>query len=388
MATAVDLDEIRAQLPSTRNAVYLNTGTCGPLPLRTAQLMAAEAEAEVLTGRIAPDGFPRLRERIAELRLALGEVVGAQAGEAAFSHSTTEGMNIATWGLEWKPGDEVVTTSQEHAGGLLPLYVLHRRKGVRVTFADVGNGEADRTLDALGRAIRPGVKAVVVSHVLYTTGAVLPLREIVDLAHRARAVVIADAAQSAGAIPIDVHALGVDAYAFSGQKWLLGPEGTGGFYVNPDRLEEFQPTFVNGLSIDHDAYRWDAAESFVPAPGAARYEFAVPYRPGVVAMAASLAWVRDEVGRESAYALIAENARHAWERAREIPGAEVLTPEGQLAGLLAFKIRDQDPVKTVERLAAENVLIRTIPENGALRISTGFYNTRAEIDRALDLIAT
>ena len=388
MATTVDLDQIRAQLPSTRNAVYLNTGTCGPLPLRTAQLMAAEAEAEVQAGRIAPDGFPRLRERIAALRRDLAEVVGARDGEVAFSHSTTEGMNIAAWGLEWKPGDEVVTTSQEHAGGLLPLYVLHRRKGVRVTFADVGNGEADRTLDALGRAIRPGVKAVVVSHVLYTTGAVLPLREIVELAHRAGAVVIADAAQSAGAIPIDVHALGVDAYAFSGQKWLLGPEGTGGFYVNPDRLDEFQPTFVNGLSIDHDAYRWDTAESFVPAPGAARYEFAVPYRPGVVAMSASLAWVRDEVGREASYALIAENARQAWEKARAIPGAEVLTPEGQLAGLLAIKIRDQDPVKTVERLAAENVLIRSIPENGALRISTGFYNTRAEIDRALDLIAT
>jgi L-cysteine/cystine lyase len=228
----------------------------------------------------------------------------------------------------------------------------------------------------------------VVSHVLYTTGALLPLREIVELAHAAGAVVIADAAQSAGAIPVDVHALGVDAYAWSGQKWLLGPEGTGGFYVDPQRLEEFKPTFVNGLSIDHDAYRWDDAESLVPAPGAARYEFAVPYRPGVTAMAASLAWVRDEVGREAAYGLIAENARHAWERAREIPGAEVLTPAGQLSGLLALKVEDRDPVKTVERLAAENVLIRSIPENGALRISTGFYNTRAEIDRALDLIGS
>jgi len=228
---------------------------------------------------------------------------------------------------------------------------------------------------------------VVLSHVLYTTGAVLPLQEVAELAHAAGAVVVADAAQSVGAIPVDVHRLGIDAYAFSGQKWLLGPEGTGGFYVDPDRREGFQPTYVSGFGIDHDAYRWDDAESLVLAPGAERYEFALPYRPGVTALAASLAWVRDEVGREAAHALVAENAQYAWERAHELPGVEVLTPAGQLAGLIAFKVGDQDPVQTVERLAAAGVLIRSIPENGALRLSTGFYNTRAEIDRALQLIA-
>jgi L-cysteine/cystine lyase len=387
VATTVNVEQIRSQLPSTRSAAYLNTGTAGPLPLPAAQAMAREAEAELHTGRITPDGFPKLRERIEGLRRDLAEVVGAQPGEAALTHSTTEGMNIAAWGLDWEPGDEVVTTSQEHPGGLLPLYLLHRRRGVRVTFADVGNGEADRTLDALGRAIRPGVKAVVLSHVLYTTGAVLPLKEVVEIAHAAGAVVVADAAQAAGAIPVDVHQLGIDAYAFSGQKWLLGPEGTGGFYVDPDRREGFQPTYVSGFGIDHDAYRWDDAESLVLAPGAERYEFALPYRPGVTALAASLAWVRDEVGREAAHALVAENAQHAWESAHELPGVEVLTPAGQLAGLVAFKVRDQDPIATVERLAAAGVLIRSIPENGALRISTGFYNTRAEIDRAIALIA-
>lgn len=386
MATTIDIEKIRSQLPSTRGAAYLNTGTAGPLPLPTAQAMAREAEAELNTGRISPDGFPKLRERIAGLRRDLAEAVGGRPGEAALTHSTTEGINIAAWGLDWEPGDEVVTTSQEHPGGLLPLYLLHRRRGVRVTFAEIGNGDADRTLDALGRAVRPGVKAVVVSHVLYTTGAVLPLKEIVEMAHAAGALVIADAAQSAGAIPVDVHQLGIDVYAFSGQKWLLGPEGTGGLYVHPDRREGLAPTYISGFGIDHDAYRWDDAESLVLAPGAERYEFALPYRPGVTALATSLAWVRDEVGREAAHALVAENAQYAWERARELPGVEMLTPAGQLAGLVAFRVRDQDPVATVERLAAAGVLIRSIPENGALRLSTGFYNTRAEIDRAVELI--
>ncbi|HLQ60536.1 MAG TPA: aminotransferase class V-fold PLP-dependent enzyme, partial [Candidatus Acidoferrales bacterium] len=110
--------------------------------------------------------------------------------------------------------------------------------------------------------------------------------------------------------------------------------------------------------------------------------------PGVAGLAASLAWLQDEVGGEAAYARIAENARYCWERAHELPGVEVLTPAGQLAGLVAFRVPGLDPMQTVERLAGSQVFIRSIPENGAFRISTGFYNTPAEIDRALQLLLT
>ncbi len=382
------VESIREQLPSTRASAYLNTGTAGPLPALTAAAMAEEARAELETGRISPTGFMQLRERITALREELAALVGAEPGAAALTQGTTVGMNIAVTGLDWKPGDEVVTTTQEHGGALLPLYVLHRRSGVKVTFADVGNGEAGRALEALAGAIRPGVKAVVLSHVLYTTGATLPLKEITDLAHAAGCLVIVDGAQSVGAIPVDAPALGVDAYAFSGQKWLCGPESTGGLYVSPNALERFEPTFISFMGIDHDRYRWDDASVLPVNVGASRFEFVLPYRPSVTGLLASLTWVRDQVGRENALRRIAENAHYGWERAHEVPGAEVLTPGDQLSGLIAFKVAGQDPLKTVERLAAEGVLIRSIPENGALRISAGFYNTQAEIDRALQLIAS
>jgi L-cysteine/cystine lyase len=382
------VESIREQLPSTRAAAYLNTGTAGPLPAVTAATMAEEARAELETGRIGPTGFTLLRERITALRAELAALVGAEPQAAALTQGTTVGMNIAIAGLDWKPGDEVVTTTQEHGGALLPLYVLHRRHGVKVTFADVGNGEAGRALEALAQAIRPGVKAVVLSHVLYTTGATLPLKEITDLAHAAGCLVIVDGAQSVGAIPVDAPALEVDAYAFSGQKWLCGPESTGGLYVSPKALERFEPTFVSFMGVDHDRYRWDDASVLPVNEGAARFEFVLPYRPSVAGLLASLTWVRDQVGRDGALRRIAENAHYCWERAHEVPGAEVLTPGGQLSGLTAFKVAGQDPVKTVERLAAEGVLIRSIPENGALRISTGFYNTQAEIDRALQMLGS
>ncbi|HEX6350534.1 MAG TPA: aminotransferase class V-fold PLP-dependent enzyme [Candidatus Dormibacteraeota bacterium] len=384
----LSIESIREQLPSTRAAAYLNTGTAGPLPAVTAAAMAEEARAELETGRISPNGFPQLRERITALRAELADLVGAEPAAAALTQGTTVGMNIAVHGLEWKAGDEVVTTTQEHGGALLPLYVLHRRHGIKVTFADVGNGEAGQALEGLRRAIHPGVKAVVLSHVLYTTGATLPLKEITELAHAAGCLVIVDGAQSVGAIPVDAPALGVDAYAFSGQKWLCGPESTGGLYVAAHALDRFQPTYISFMGIDHDGYRWDDASVLPLNDGASRYEFVLPYRPSIAGLRASLGWVRDQVGRKAALRSIAENAHYCWERAHEVPGAQVLTPGGQLAGLIALKVAGQDPAKIVERLAAEGVLIRSIPENGALRISTGFYNTREDIDRAMQLLAT
>jgi len=383
----LDLESIREQLPSTGAAAYLNTGTAGPLPAPTATAMAEEARAELETGRISHTGFMRLFEGVTALRAELGAVVGAGPHDVALTQGTTVGMNIALHGLTWQPGDEVVTTTQEHGGALLPLFVLHKRYGVKVTFARVGDGEAAQALDALKKALRPGVKALVLSHVLYTTGATLPLKEIAEMARAAGCLVIVDGAQSVGAIPVNAPDLAVDAYAFSGQKWLLGPESTGGLYIAPQALERFQPTYLSFMGVDHDRYRWDDPDVLPLSEGSGRFEFALPYRPSVAGLHASLSWVNDQVGRDAGLARIAENARYCWERAREVHGAEVLTPGGQLSGLTAVKVADQDPSKVVERLAAENVLIRSIPENGALRISTGFYNTPAEIDKALELIA-
>ena len=165
------------------------------------------------------------------------------------THNTTEGMNIGLSGLDWGAGDEVVTTTLEHGGALLPLYQLHRRHGVRITFADVGNGERDAALTAIERAIHPGVRMVVLSHVTWGTGAVLPIGEIAQLAHEAGAQVLVDGAQSVGALPVDVHALDVDVYAFPGQKWLCGPEGTGGLYVKRAQLDAVQPTQIGILRL-------------------------------------------------------------------------------------------------------------------------------------------
>lgn len=319
----IDVEAVRAELPATRRFAYLNTGTAGPLPVSAARAIREAGDAELAEGRIAMSGFFEFFDRLAELRGALARRIGADPLGIGLTHNTTEGMNIGIWGVDVGPADRVVTTTVEHAGGLLPLYQLHRRRGTQVTFVPSGNGEREVVLDGMRKAIQPGVRLVVLSHVSYQTGAVLPLREITELAHAVDALVIVDGAQSAGAIPLDVHALGVDVYAIPGQKWLCGPEGTGAVFVRKDRLEEVKTTFIGGFGVEHHSVHADQV-GFVDAEGACRYEVGSVYRPSMAGLAAALKW--SEGLGSGVIERTRDLARYCWQRMHEIPGAEVLTP--------------------------------------------------------------
>ena len=382
-AAPVDVAAARADLPATWDQAYLNTGTAGPLPQAAAQAMARAAASELESGRVAIGGFQRLFERLDLIRDRLGAMVGANADELAFTHNTTEGMNIATWGLRWSAGDRVLTTNLEHAGGLLPLYQIHRRLGVEVDFADCGLGERDRVLEALRRGLRSGPRLLVLSHVNYQTGAVMPLAEITAMAHAAGTLVLVDGAQSVGAIPVDMHALGVDFYAFPGQKWLLGPEGTGSLYVRGDLQAQLESTYLGGFASVHDGFSSQSVE-FEFRPGARRYEVGSVYRPGVEGLLASLEWLEQ---RGDVFGAVAQLSSYCRQRVGELPGAEILTPNEEVSGLVSFRIPGLDTAACLDHLSASGIAIRSIPDNGALRLSCGFYNTPAEIDRTFEAIS-
>jgi L-cysteine/cystine lyase len=379
---------VRSQLPATSATTYLNNGTYGPLPRCADQAIAEAARADLEQGRIGGgmQAFMDYQAELAALRGELGRFVGAGDAEIALTRSTTEGVNIGLWGRTWSPGDEVVTTSQEHPGVLFPLAILHARHGVKVTLADIGSGESDRTLESMAGAIRPGVKMVVLSHVIYTTGATLPLREIAELAHGVGAVVHVDGAQSAGAIPVDVKELGVETYAFPGQKWLCGPDSSGALYVAPDQMDELEPTCVSFSTVDFRQFDPSRPLDITINPSAARYETATMYRPAVKGLAASVRWLTTDVGFKDALADIDELSRYCRVQAAQLPGVRVLTPPDQTSGLVAFQIGEADVDGAVAYLAEAGVSVRSVHENNSLRISTGFYSTADEIDRTLGLV--
>jgi L-cysteine/cystine lyase len=347
--------------------------------------MAELAERELMVGRAHPADLAEIVTRIDEARAAIAAVVTADVDSVALTHATTDGMNLATWAADWQAGDRAVTTRHEHPGGLGALYVLRDRLGVDVEFVDVGDGGDDEaTLAAFDRAIRPGTRLVALSHVLWTTGARLPVDAVAELAHRRGAIVVVDGAQAAGAIPVDVGALGVDAYAVAGQKWLLGPEATGALYVSPTFLERAQMTLGGWFSFE----RIDSAGTAVPHPDARRFQATGYHRPSVLGLARSVSWLSMYVGLDWMYRRGTALARAAADRLAAIPGVSVLTPSVRMATLVTFRIGGWDAEAALEELGARGfVVARTIPALEAIRISVGFFNTEAEIERAAELVA-
>lgn len=378
VSEAAKIRRIREEFPAFQHQVYLNTGTNGPLPRTAHRALMMAAERELQEGRIGPASWQRSGEQQDRTRAQLARLLGCAPAELALTHNTTEGVNMALMGLDWRPGDEVISSVSEHPGGLYPIYLLRQRYGARPRITRFGLNGVD-PVEEVRRALTPKTRAVVISHVAWSTGMVLPLREIADVAHAAGALVICDGAQGAGHVDAPVHELGVDAYALSGQKWLCGPDGAGALYVRPDRLGDIAQTFIGGHGVcrgmsDFDGY-------FVPPAGASRYEVASLYGPAMHAFEASLNWIATDVGWDWAFARSAALGAYCHEQLSALEGVTVYTPRDQMGGLVHFALDGIAPADLTTRLHARGVAIRHTPYPELNRVSLGFYNDEAEVDR-------
>jgi L-cysteine/cystine lyase len=358
---------IRSDLPSLEGVAYLNAGTNGPLPRPAAEAMRRELDMSLAEPRIGMAAFQHYRDLRDRARAALGRAVGAPPEQIALTSSTTQGVGIVISGIDWKAGDEVLTTTEEHPGIRSPLDVIARRAGVRVVELP-----PERLLDGIG----DGTRMVAVSHVLWTTGRVLDVAAISAAAHEAGASLLLDGAQSAGAIAVDAAATGADFYAFSGQKWLLGPQGSGGLWVSPqwqDRAWTAQSSY------------WNLEQGVVGdfLPTAARFDGGTLDTVTVAGIGAAVEWVESLPGGRAGWlAQTADNARRARERLRRQPGVTVADHGNDGAPLIALTVAGQeDTVALNERLGAQGILARYIPDTPWLRISVGAWTSDDDVER-------
>ncbi len=372
-------ERARSLLPAVQRWAYLNTGSFGPLSRPAEEALAAWSRRQLEEGRIRPGLWDEMDALAANLRKRFARLVHAPPGSVALTHHTTDGMNIATWGLRWRTGDTLVTLATEHPGGMLPVYAAARHHGldVRVVAHTAADTEAS-LLAKLEAAITSRTRLVAVSHVSWKTGMVLPIREIAALAHARGALLAVDGAQAVGAIPVDVQALDADFYAFPGQKWLCGPEGVGGLYVRPECLDVLHPTFVGYASL-RDGDAWDETGHFLPAPGARRYETSTVYTPGLAGMVAGLTWL-ESLGFGRIFAQVQEMTRLCRRELATVPGVEILSPS-PFAGLTVFRMAHIPPEDVVAFLARRGVLVRSVRRPDRVRVSTHFFNTPEDISR-------
>ncbi|MGH2476034.1 MAG: aminotransferase class V-fold PLP-dependent enzyme [Candidatus Limnocylindrales bacterium] len=378
------LAEVRAALPALAAGIYLNTGSVGPLPAETAAAMTELAAYELTTGRAHLAYYEEMVQRMAEARAGVAAVLTADVGDIALTHSTTDGMNVGIWSIDWRAGDRAVTTSLEHPGGTGPLYHLRARLGVELEFVDVGpDRDEAEILAAFEAAVDERTRIVAVSHVLWATGRVLPIARIAEIAHTRGALLVVDGAQAAGAIPLDLASTGGDVYAIPAQKWLLGPEGMGAVAIAPSARDRLAPAFGGHFGFE----RIDSTGTAVAWPDARRFEASNYHRPSIVGMARSIGWLSMFVGLDWVYERGAAMTRRTADRLASIDGVDLLTPRDRMATLVSFRIAGWPPQAALDELGGRVFAIaRTVPLIDALRFSVGFFNSEAELERVLDTV--
>lgn len=376
---------IRQAMPATTAGIYLNAGTAGPLSQETVAAMREMEDWELRVGRADPEGYVAFAERLEECRGVLAAMLAVDLDGVGLTHGTTEAMNHAVFGLDWRPGDRIVTTDAEHPGLSGPIWSVCARFGVQVDVVPADHPvDADRTVDGIRSAMTPRTRMIAISHVLWTSGAVMPVDAIGEIAERHGAWYVVDAAQSVGAIPVDATRMRADVVGFAGHKWLSGPIGTGAIWASARARAESIPSWVGYPSFAS----MDLPGSGSIWPTSRRFELADVHRPSIVGLARAVGWLQMYVGLPWAFERSGRLARQTAARLTEIEGVTVLTPLDAIATLVTFRV-DGWACGELRTALAQQVfaITRTIDALDAVRLSIGYYTAEAELDRLVVAVA-
>jgi len=320
---------------------------------------------------------------LAEARRELAELFGIRDPDNIFFFANaTQAINQALKGF-LRPGDHVVTTCWEHNAVARPLEALKRERGITVSVVPASpDGSVDPA--QVERAIRPETRLIAATHGSNVTGAVMPVEEIGAIARKKGVRFLVDAAQTAGNLPIDVEALGIDMLAFPGHKGLYGPQGTGGLYASPDI--PLIPLIQGGTGsrseqLEHPGERPEGFES------------GTPNTPGIAGLAAGVRFVREtgvgKIHRKEMH--LAETVRSALS---EMEGVTVYTPRGPRLPVVAFNLAGLDSQEVAAILDAHyGIAVRAgyhcaalahkslgTEETGAVRASFGYFNEEKDAE--------
>ena len=354
------------------------------------QVMDAVVRAMTAMGnaaRGAHGGALEAARTVYNTRVKLARLFGCpRPDHVIFTANSTEALNIAISGLI-RPGDHVITTDCEHNSVLRPLYRLEEGgTALDVVPADQLGRVAYEDLEAL---LRPDTRAVVCTHASNLTGNVLDIARIGEMARRRGALLIVDASQTAGALPIDMEAMGIDVLCFTGHKGLMGPQGTGGLCVRPG--VEIEPWKVGGSGV----HSYDRRQ---PREYPTRLEAGTLNGHGIAGLSAALDFLQ-EVGLEAIEAKEHALMDRFYQAVSAMDGVTVYGDFSQArrSAIVSLNIRDYDSAAVSDELS-ETYGIATRPgahcaprmhqalgttDRGAVRFSFSWFNTQEEVDEAI-----
>ena len=367
--------EVRSLFPITRRLAYLNHAGVAPVSTRVAAALARFAELATTEGALHYS--ERYDAEIERVRGRAAVLLGASSDEIAFVKNTSEGLGLVAAGLDWRPGDRVVTCDLEYPSNVYPWWSLAPRGVETVMLAsEAGRLPIERVRDALRD---PRVRLLALSSVEFGSGARNDVEALGRLCRERDVLFCVDAIQSLGCLPLDARACGIDFLAADGHKWLLSVEGCGVFYCARERIDSVEPRVVGWRSVtdnqDFDRYHLDLQ------PGAGRFEEGTPNTPGIFALGAAIDLLL-EIGIEAVAArVLALTDRLA--QALADRGAHVRSPRGEAdrSGIVSFTLPGEAPAATASRLQDRGVVVAA--RRGGVRASPHFYNDDSDLEALL-----
>ena len=387
---------MRDLCPALQNKTYFNTGGQGPLPTPSLEAITASWKQIQELGPFTTDVWPYIASEVNSTRRLLADWCGVPPHRLALTENVTSGCVLPLWGLPFAKGDRLLIGDCEHPGVVSACVELARRQNLAIDVLPVkhlrGNqAQCDAAVvEAIAQTLTPRTRLVVLSHLLWNTGQVMPIAAVAHQLnqHPQQPFLLVDAAQSFGQIPVEEAAAAADIYAFTGHKWACGPEGLGGVALSERVLAEAAPTVIGWRSL-RDESKADLSSTDLFHHDSRRFEVATSCVPLMAGLRSSLQLL-DQTG----------SAQQRWERIRTLSGMlwqalqglERVTPLLEVppaSGLVSFQITgDVPPVEHVKLLGAQGLWIRDLADPSCLRACTHISTTDDDINALVAAIST
>ena len=387
MATATTLprSDWRQEWFDNEDATYLNLAGQSPMPKVAIRAVQAAIEWKKFPQRIPDTAFLEVPSR---LRTSIANLIGAQPQDIALTSGASTGMSAVAYGLNWHAGDEVLTAIREFPLQFATWKPMEEREGIKLQV--VSPRDRFLTADDVISALTPKTRLVSISLVRFDDGVLLDAARIAAACHAQGALLLLDASQGCGAVPLNVQTLGVDFLVSAGYKFLLGPFGTGFFWAKPEHMANMRPGpfyWMAAKGVDGNFASMNFADP-KPAPSGRRWDAAETANYfNHAALDASLEFVL-QVGPANAIAhchALIEQLFDRLPKDRCIPASPL--DRAHRGPYACFAARA--PEKTValyDKLRKENVIVSL--REGNIRVSPYLFNTERDIDRLISVITT
>ena len=369
-------DELRKHYLFEEGVIMMNNGTVGPMPKPVFNTLIRNFKVQCTNPFDTYNFIPR---KIDEVRRKLAEFIGSSTDEVVITRNTTEGMNFVASGLDLGEGDEVILSTMEHPGGTHPWRMKAKRYGIAIKEVPIGlpPKSVDEFVGAFEEKITPNTKVISISHTVYISGLISPLKELCKMAHENGVLVLADSAHGIGMLDLNMEELGIDFFATSPYKWMGAPTGVGVLYVRKDVQDMLWPTIASsGWDTHKNAMKFETLSQRADALTIALGE-AIDFQ--------------NVIGKQKVERRIKALAGYLKKELKTIPGLRLHTSEDPYisGGLTAFSIDGVEPKKIVDFVREKyNIVIRTVgsEEKGTygIRVSTPIYVTYKHVDMLLE----